>query len=255
MVQPRLVTIPISHYCEKARWALERAGIGYREEPHVQGIHQLAARRAGGGVTVPVLVTDGGAVGESQQILEWVDERTPPEHRLFSQDPLVRLQELDTCARLDALLGPSARRLVYVHMLPQRRLMLDYNNQGVPVWEDRAIRMAWPVFFWFARRVLGISPAVQAGDEATLWREMDFVAALLADGRPFLYGERFGAADLTFACMSAALTWPAEYAVALPDPRSVRPATRSLVMRVREHPAGRYAMSLFAAERRRSLAA
>ena len=48
MVQPRLVTIPISHYCEKARWALERAGIGYREEPHVQGIHQLAARRAGG---------------------------------------------------------------------------------------------------------------------------------------------------------------------------------------------------------------
>ncbi len=23
---PRLVTIPISHYCEKARWALERAG-------------------------------------------------------------------------------------------------------------------------------------------------------------------------------------------------------------------------------------
>jgi len=23
----RLVTIPISHYCEKARWALERAGL------------------------------------------------------------------------------------------------------------------------------------------------------------------------------------------------------------------------------------
>ena len=74
----RLVTIPISHYCEKARWALERAGIPYREERHVQGIHRVAARRAGGGHTVPVLVTPEGALGESEDILRWVDGRTPP---------------------------------------------------------------------------------------------------------------------------------------------------------------------------------
>ena len=54
----RLITIPISHYCEKARWALDRAGIAYREERHVQLVHRVAARRAGGGSTVPVLVTD-----------------------------------------------------------------------------------------------------------------------------------------------------------------------------------------------------
>jgi glutathione S-transferase len=49
----RLLTIPISHYCEKARWALERAGIPYREERHVQGVHQIVALRASGGITVP----------------------------------------------------------------------------------------------------------------------------------------------------------------------------------------------------------
>jgi glutathione S-transferase len=27
----RLIIIPISRFCEKARWALERAGIAYRE--------------------------------------------------------------------------------------------------------------------------------------------------------------------------------------------------------------------------------
>ena len=79
----RLVTIPISHYCEKARWALERAGIPYREERHVQGVHMLMAKRAGGGITVPVLVTPEGSLGESEDILHWVDERTPPEHRLY----------------------------------------------------------------------------------------------------------------------------------------------------------------------------
>ena len=59
----RLITIPISHYCEKARWALERADIPYREERHVQLIHRIAARRAGGGQTVPVLVTPEGTLG------------------------------------------------------------------------------------------------------------------------------------------------------------------------------------------------
>ena len=60
----RLITIPISHYCEKARWALERAGLHYREQRHVQGIHRLAARRAGGGPTVPVLIAPQGVIGE-----------------------------------------------------------------------------------------------------------------------------------------------------------------------------------------------
>jgi len=49
----RLITIPISHYCEKARWALERAGLSYREERHVQGVHRLAARVRGAGARCP----------------------------------------------------------------------------------------------------------------------------------------------------------------------------------------------------------
>jgi hypothetical protein len=43
-----LVTIPISHFCEKARWALARAGLQYTEQRHVQIVHIAAAKRAGG---------------------------------------------------------------------------------------------------------------------------------------------------------------------------------------------------------------
>lgn len=38
--------ILISHYCEKARWALDRAGITYRERPHLQVIHWIPVARA-----------------------------------------------------------------------------------------------------------------------------------------------------------------------------------------------------------------
>ena len=45
----RLITIPISHFCEKARWALELAGLPYREEPHLQVIHSVHTWWAGHG--------------------------------------------------------------------------------------------------------------------------------------------------------------------------------------------------------------
>jgi len=97
----RLITLPISHYCEKARWALERAGIAYREERHVQLIHRVAVRRAGGGSTVPVLVTADGAIADSREILVWVDARTPDGGRLFARGADGHEDVARVCTRLD----------------------------------------------------------------------------------------------------------------------------------------------------------
>jgi glutathione S-transferase len=249
----RLITIPISHYCEKARWALERAGMSYCEERHVQGIHRLAARRAGGGTTVPVLVTADRAIGESQEILAWVDARMPPEHRLFPVDPEARREVEGLCRRFDEELGPRGRRLMYVHMLAQRELVLRFNNTGVPAWEDRTLRYGWPLIVRFLRRELDIRPGIETEDEAAVWRELDYVAELLADGRPYLCGERFGAADLTFAALSASIIVPPVYGVALPQPDVLAPDTAALVERAREHPAGRFALALFTRHRRESV--
>ena len=245
MNEPRLLTIPISHFCEKARWALDRAGLAYREEPHVQGVHRVAVRRAGGGLTVPVLVAGEEVVGESQQILAWADERMPAERRIAPSDPQVAA----LCRRFDALLGPAARRLIYVHMLGQRELVLAFNDRGVPTWEHRLVRHGWGVLARFLRRVLGIVPGVEVEDERTVFAEFDHVAGLLADGRPYLCGERFSAADLTFAALSSAVTVPPQYGVPLPQPEILPPATAALVHRARDHPAGRHAMRMFASER------
>ncbi len=242
----RLVTIPISHYCEKARWSLERAGVDYREERHVQGIHRIAARRAGGGATVPVLVTPDGPIGESRQILEWVDERTPDERRLFPRDERLRDDVDRLCRRFDAVLGPHARRLMYVHMLRDRPLAMSFNNDGVPAWEERVIRHGLPAIEFVIRRALDITPGVEREDEVVVWRELDFVADSLADGRPHLCGERFTAADLTFAALAAAVIVPPVYGVPLPQPAQMRPETAGMVERARAHPAGAYALSLFA---------
>ena len=250
----RLVTIPISHYCEKARWALDRAGIRYREERHVQAVHRIAARRAGGGSTVPVLVTPEGVVGESEEILIWADENTPPQHQLFPAEPSDRAEVERLCRRFDEVLGPRGRRLMYIHMLAERKLMLRFNNQGVPRWEDRALRLGWPLAVRWARRALAIRPGIETDDEAAVWHEFDLVAELLADGREHLFHERFGAADLTFAALSASVVVPPIYGVPLPQPDVLPAQTAALVERAREHPAGRYALTLFAEHRRETVA-
>ncbi len=246
----RLITIPISHYCEKARWALERVAVAYREERHVQGVHQLVARRAGGGITVPVLVTPDGVIGDSAEILAWVDERTPPEHRLFPGDADARDEVERLCGRLDEVLGPTGRRLMYVHMLADQKLALRFNNAGVPGWEDRFIRYGWPFAQRYVKRVLGIRPGIEVDDEAAVFGELDYVAELLSDGRPYLCGEQFSAADLTFAALSASVIVPPVYGVPLPQPDVLSPGMAAVVQRAREHLAGRYALKLYTEHRR-----
>jgi glutathione S-transferase len=199
-------------------------------------------------------VTPEGVLGESEEILSWVDDHTPPQHRLFPVDSQKRADVERLCRRFDEVLGPTGRRLMYVHMLAQPNLMLRFNNQGVPRWEDRALRLGWPLAVRWARRELAIRPGVEAEDEATVWREFDFVAELLADGRDQLFGERFGAADLTFAAMSASVVVPPVYGVPLPQPDVLPAQTAALVERAREHPAGRYALTLFAERRRETVA-
>jgi len=250
----RLITIPISHFCEKARWALDRAGIAYREERHVQGIHQVVARRASGGSTVPVLLTPAGALAESEQIVAWADERTPAEHRLYPARPGERAEVERLCRRFDSELGPRARRLMYVHMLRERELLLRFNNAGVPRWEDRVMRVGWPLVARYAKWDLGIQKGIEVEDEDVLWRELDFVADLLADDRPYLGGERFGAADLTFAALAAAAIVPPIYGTPLPQPAQLPERTAEVVERARDHPAGRYAMRMFEEHRREVVA-
>jgi glutathione S-transferase len=243
----RLVTIPISHYCEKARWALDRAGIDYAEERHVQGAHIVVSRLAGGHGTVPVLICEDGVLAESEAIVRWADAALPPERRLLlDAGPEV----LALCRRFDAGLGPDGRRLMYAHMLSHRELMLRYNDVGVPAWEDRALRTLWRLSRPFASYRLGLGPRTIADDTPRVRAEFDAVASRLADGRPYLAGDRFTAADLTFAALAAAVLVPPEYGTPLPQPDEMPEEVASEVRAFREHPAGAFALRMFREERR-----
>src|SRR3954452_19943758 len=130
-----LITIPISHYCEQARWALDRAGIAYREESHVQIVHRAASRRAGGGGTVHVLGAPDDVVAQSADILAYADRHTEPAARLYPERPGQHAEVVALERAFDADLGAEGRRWMYFHILSRRDLGTAYNRSGVPAWE------------------------------------------------------------------------------------------------------------------------
>jgi glutathione S-transferase len=245
-----LVTIPISHYCEKARWALERAGLGYRERAHVQAFHRAATLRAGGGLTVPVLVCAAGVLADSGDILAWADTHAPEGRGLYPEDieraAEVRRLEADFNARL----GPASRCWMYQQLRKRRDLALSYGCAGVPAWERASLRVGYPAVLAIVAHVLDVTPATALRAEAEVRDMFDAVGERLADGRPYMCGEGFTAADLTFSALAAPMLMPAAYGVALPQPEELPAYAAGVVRELRAHPAGVHALAMFDTERR-----
>ena len=104
----RLITIPFSHFCEKARWALDRCAVPFEEDAHLPPFHFGATSLAGSRST-PLLVVDGGpTLTDSTDILEWADGQDPQGGTLFA---IPEARELE--AYFDDVLGIHARRVSY----------------------------------------------------------------------------------------------------------------------------------------------
>ena len=247
----RLITIPISHFCEKARWALDRAGVEYVERPHLQLIHIFAAKLAGGGRTVPVFVTaDREVLPESAAIMHWADTRLPPEQRLYP-DGALGLEAAAFEAKLDQGFGPDGRLWLYHETLPVVHEMGPWALAGVPRWERVVFHSGGPMISIMIRRYLGVDAQAAVSSLRRVHGVFDEVAARMSDGRRFLLGDRFTAADLTFAALAAPMLVPAGYGSPLPPVEAMPAVMASEVRSFRAHPAGVFADRLYAEERRR----
>jgi glutathione S-transferase len=248
-MSPRLVTIPFSHFCEKARWALDRAGLAYEEEAHAPIVHMPFAMRTGGGHTVPILVTRERTIPDSTEILRWADGRLAPEHRLFGAAG-AELAEIEAWEdEFDRRLGPATRVLGYYHLLPRPDLAKRLLRGALPAWERAVVGVGFPAAAAMMRRGMRID-----ADNAA--RSLEITRAIfarvgdrLAGGRRYLVGDRFSAADLAFASLATPVLFPREHAHILGDLDAMPEGSRALALEMRATRAGEHALRLYAEER------
>jgi glutathione S-transferase len=236
----KLVTITFSHYCEKARWALERCGIAFEEDGHLPIFAKLATRGS-----VPVLVTDDGAmVKDSTDIVAWADAKKPGE--LLPTDPKLRAEALALEDELDNNLGPAARRWGYAQLISEPRI-IPYIVVGSPKWQARLLRVARPVAMKLIAAGLKINRASVERSRQTVDATFAAIADRLRDGRTFLVGDRFSVADLTFASLAAPVILPPQPATPMP-PRELFAASTQ-IDRWRATAAGQFVLRMYANER------
>ncbi len=241
-----LVTIPFSHYCDKARWALERAKLPFVERAYLPALHWLPSRLAGGGRTVPVLRTPDGVRADSTDILHYIDGRVPEALRLFpSGDPAVRIQVDRWEERFDEQLGPASRRWAYGLFLPERQWTLGVLGKTFSPAQRVLLRVGFPLIAQAIRRSLKVNPAGVARSEKKLREIFAEVADTLSDGRAYLAGDRFTAADLTFAALAAPVVFPDGYERFMARFDEIPSPIAPKIREWRETPAGAFALRMF----------
>ena len=209
---PTLWHIAVSHYSEKARWALD-----YKEVPHkrravsVPGLHIPASMwlTRGTSQTFPVLEIDGQRIGDSTEIIAVLEGRFP-EPPLYPEDPEQRRRALELEDFFDEQLGPHLRLLAF-HELgkdPERfKAVIERTTPG-PLTRLSGGAVA------YARTYTGLRFGVKSEQAAEVARgkviaALDRLDAELGSG-DYLVGDSFSVADLTAASLFFPLVIPDE---------------------------------------------
>jgi glutathione S-transferase len=241
MDTPLLWHIPLSHYNEKVRWALDYKGIAHRRL--VLGADYLMrVWRATGQGKLPVLWLDSRAIADSTCIIAALEERYP-EPSLYPRDAASRQRALALEDDLDETLGPALRAALMTPLFrhdPDIALRALTTGMGGKAYDTlRPLLRIFPSFYRFRHRI----------SEGNLERDRAIVAAALdrieheGQGCAYLVGEAFTVADLTAAALLGVLLQPPElqYPLQVELPSYLKDYRATLL----QHPAAQWAAGIY----------
>jgi glutathione S-transferase len=232
MNRPVLWHLPLSHYSEKVRWALDYKGVQHERHTPIAGYHMALALvlTRGRQYTLPVVELDGRRIGDSTAIIAALEQRHP-EPPLYPSDPEARRRALALEDWFDEHLGPAIRRYVFHMLRGERELFDELATQQIPP----PLRSHPRVAGAYARLFTGARFQAVSDDKAQEARQntvaaLDRLESELGENE-YLVGEHFTVADLTAAALFYPLVLPPEGPVSMEVPGEVSELRDSLAER------------------------
>lgn len=241
----KLLLFPHSHFCEKARFALDYKHLGYEAVAVFPGLHQRTIRKIAPGSSLPVLVTDDRAIQGSNAIIDYLDELAPG-RPLTPADPAAREQCLELEREMDAQLGVPVRQILYASLLEHPAFIRRCFTHTMPWWK----RACYPLMSMPLRRAIYAayvkSPAAADAASAAFERTMSALAERLASA-DYLVGNTFTRADLATAALLSLVALPPEH----PFPWGEIPpsAARDFIASYRDHPVSQWVRRIYRTQR------
>lgn len=272
-----LVSIPYSHYNERARWALDAAGVPYARRDFLPMLHVAplvlwraahGASRPGDRVSSPastpalgVTERDSGrsyVLPDSGSIVRWAAEQAPA-LGLYPPEGTDARREVDAVeAQAHDVVGPAVRTAAYRYMLADLRLTVELGwHRNVGLLQSLLWTALAPLWRAALRAALRVTPAAGDRAEATLRAAFAELSARLeanaaARGVPveaaYLAGGGFTAADLSFAALAGPILGIGQregVAAWLPPVDRLPPAAQALAAELGATPAGRHAWRMY----------
>jgi glutathione S-transferase len=203
--QFRLITIPVSHYCEKVRWGLDYLQLPFQELPHMPPFHRQATGKYGGESTPVLIAGDGTIVTDSTQCLRYLDKLQPG--KLYPIEPNVQALTTELELLFNQTLGVHTRRWGYSYILTPK-LVYSRWTVGVPLWEKLLFPIVFPKIRSMVQAGMDITDTSAAESFVQINKVLARVGEVLSDGRKYLLGDRFSAIDITFAALAAPILQP-----------------------------------------------
>jgi glutathione S-transferase len=242
--RPVLWHLGMSHYNEKARWALDWKRIPHTRRATMPGVHVAVAKRLAGTETFPILQIGDEVVADSSEIISALDQRWPA-RPLLPDDPAERERALELQQQFDTILAPAVRSLVYQHLLVDPDLSAKLLSVGGGAGRERMLRLVQPAMAPLMRKNFDVPPQFDDWPERTVLGQVEQIGAM-TEGREFLVGKQFTVADLTAASFLAPLVCLDAIPARLPAlPGSLQPLTE----RITAMPGGQWAAQAYRTNR------
>lgn len=204
-----LYHLAVSHYSEKARWALEFKGLDARSRQLTPGLHVLHTRWLGGNGTVPVLRDSetGATIADSTDILHYL-ERIRPLPPLFPDDDAAATRVSEVEEQFDAT-ARHVSRFLYHHVLDHPAVLRAAWSAGLPTHRRLLVRVLVPLLVTPMRRARRIDAQTARESRERVLAALDCLQEMVREqGAGYLVGGRFSAADLTAASVLAPAVRP-----------------------------------------------
>jgi glutathione S-transferase len=243
----KLLEFPHSHYCEKARWALDYKRVPFAPVAIMPGLHMLTVRRYAPDTSVPVLLNRRQVVQGSGAIIDYLEQHYP-EPSLTPADAGERRACLDIERTMDDRLGENIRRVLYDRLLAYPDFIRHCFTHPMP----RIKQWSFSLFYPILRQKIHQTYVISAARVGRARREFDAAMSELEkklEAQHYLVGERFSRADLSVASMLSLLVMPPEHPFPwqeIPDPQA-----RRFFDEYRDHPVYSWVGQMYREHRQR----
>jgi glutathione S-transferase len=202
-----LYEFPVSHYCEKIRWALDYKNLPYQRVSLVPILHIPRMWALTRQTQVPVLQIGSRRISQSPHILATLEEYFLERPSLLPHDNEYCRKALELCADFDKHIGIHVRRLAYTHTLPDRAAMLELLSAEQSPRFTALLQPAIPLLSQAMHRGLGINDANYQKSLQIFDAAIDRLEQHM-QSNGYLVGNEFSVADLTAAALLSPLVRP-----------------------------------------------